>query len=502
MELTRDDMDIVSALLAALVDRVGKERFELWFGPRTRIDWDGQVLTIGAPNQFFLDWIRANFRTAIEEACLAIFGRRPSLEFRVEVPDESGGAADAIASGCAKPPVACQSSMQSGADAMVSSNGNGKHDSARVAGAGAAAHACRVARQAEPSPTPAFSPPKFASLSSFVVGASNRLAMYSAEMVARNPGQITPLFVYGPTSVGKTHLLEGIWSAERKAGRGTTTVYLSAEQFTSQFLEALRGGGLPVFRRKYRGVHVLIVDDLQFLAGKRATQIEMMHTVDTLLREGRQLVFAADRPPVEFSDFMPELTTRLTGGMVCRIDLPDYTTRLGIVGYLSRRLGIELPADVQRFVASRLTGHARELSGAICRLQATSEATRQNISVPLAEEALGEMIQHNTRVVRLTDIEKAVCKVFGLEPQTLQSDGKTRRVSQPRMMAMWLARKHTRAALSEIGAFFGRRSHSTVISAQKRIDQWMAHDEPFCMPEQTWKIDEAIRQVERQLTAG
>ncbi len=385
---------------------------------------------------------------------------------------------------------------------MVSFNGKRKHDTARAAEVGVAVHTCKVAKQVEPPPTPAFAPRKFASLASFVVGASNRLAMYSAEMVARNPGQITPLFVHGPTSVGKTHLLEGIWSAQRKAGRGTATVYLSAEQFTSQFLEALRGGGMPIFRRKYRGVNVLILDDLQFLAGKRATQVELVHTVDTLLREGRQLVFAADRPPVELGDFMPELITRLTGGMVCRIEPPDYATRLGIVAHLSCRLGVELPCDVQQFVASRLTGHARELSGALCRLQATSEATGQKISVVLAEEALGEMIRQNTRVVRLSDIEKAICKVFGLEPQTLQSDGKSRRVSLPRMLAMWLARKHTRAALSEIGAFFGRRSHSTVISAQKRVDQWMAHDEPLQMPEQTWKIDDAIRQVERQLTAG
>jgi len=495
-------MDIVSALLAALADKVGKERFGLWFGPRTRIVWDGKVLTIGAPNQFFLDWIRSNFRVALEDAGAAILGRRPTLEFRVDAAGENGGAASAIAGGHAKPQVNCPSSTQPGADAMVSFNGNGKHDAARKAEVGEAAHTCRVAKQVEPSPTPAFSPRKFASLSSFVVGTNNRLAMYSAEMVARNPGQITPLYLYGPTSVGKTHLLEGIWSSERKAGRGTTTIYLSAEQFTSQFLEALRGNGMPAFRRKYRGVHVLILDDLQFLAGKRATQVELMHTVDTLLRDGRQLVFAADRPPHGLNDFMPELVTRLTGGMVCRIESPDYLTRLGIVGHLSCRLGIELPADVQRFVATRLTGHARELSGAICRLQATSEATRQKISMPLAEEALGEMIQHNTRVVRLADIQQAVCKVFGLEPQALQTDGKTRRVSQPRMLAMWLARKHTRAALSEIGAFFGRRSHSTVISAQKRVDQWMAHDEPLSMPEQTWKVDEAIRQVERQLTAG
>jgi chromosomal replication initiator protein len=494
-------MEIVSALHAALADRVGKERFELWFGPRTRIHWDTKVLTIGAPNQFFLDWIRSNFRVALEESGQTVLGKRPPLEFRIEGPYHIEVPAEVKDPDPAKSQAVCAPSSPVD-KAMVSFNGHNKNQAASVPGLGDAARAYHVAKPAGPSPTPAFSPRKFASLSSFVVGACNRLAMYSAEMVARNPGQITPLFLHGPTSVGKTHLLEGIWLAERKAGRGTTVVYLSAEQFTSQFLEALRGNGLPAFRRKYRGVNVLILDDLQFLAGKRATQVEMLHTVDTLLREGRQLVFASDRPPAALTDFMPEMITRLTSGMVCRIEPPDYSTRLGIVAHLSCRLGIELPTDVQRFVAARLTGHARELSGALCRLQATSEATQQKISVSLAEEALGEMIQHNIRVVRLTDIEQAVCKVFGLEPTTLQSEDKSRRVSQPRMLAMWLARKHTRAALSEIGAFFGRRRHSTVISAQKRVDQWMAHDEPLVMPEQSWKVDEAVRQVERQLTAG
>ena len=228
----------------------------------------------------------------------------------------------------------------------------------------------------------------------------------------------------------------------------------------------------------------------------------MMHTVDTLLREGRQLVVAADRPPAEFSDFMPELVTRLSSGMVCRIEPPEYSTRLGIVATMCRRLGVELPADVQRYVATQFTGHARQLSGAICRLRAMSEAAEEKITLALAEEALGEMVRQNSRVVRLGDIEKAVCKVFGLEPRTLQSADKSRRASQPRMLAMWLARKHTRAALSEIGQFFGKRSHSTVISANKRVDQWVALEEPISLPEQTWKIDEAIRQVERQLTAG
>jgi chromosomal replication initiator protein len=335
-----------------------------------------------------------------------------------------------------------------------------------------------------------------------VTGQSNRLAAVSAEMVARRPGQITPLLIHGPTSVGKTHLLEGIWTAARKASREMTVVYLSAEQFTTQFLEALRGSGLPNFRRKYRGVGLLILDDLQFIAGKRATQVELLYTMDTLMREGRQLVFSADRPPAELPELGPELITRLGSGLVCRIEPPEFATRLGIVAHLARQLRVNVPADVQGFIAARLTTHARALSGAICRLQATSEALRQPITLAMAEEALGELIRQHSRVVRLDDIQQAVCRVFGLEPESLQSAGKSKRNSHPRMLAMWLARKHTRAALAEIGQFFGRRSHSTVISAQKRIDGWMAAGASLHLAERTWEIDEAIRQVERQLLAG
>jgi chromosomal replication initiator protein len=279
-------------------------------------------------------------------------------------------------------------------------------------------------------------------------------------------------------------------------------VYLSAEQFTSHFLEALRGSGLPSFRRKYRGVGLLIIDDLQFFVGKRATQVELLHTVDTLMRDRRQLVFAADRSPAELAELGPELTTRLASGMVCRVEVPDYATRLGIVAQLARRMKLQVPAEVQEFVASRLTNHARELSGALCRLQATSEALGKPITLAMAEEALREMIHDSTRMVRLGDIEKAVCQVFGLEPQSLQADDKSKSVSHPRMLAMWLARKHTRAALSEIGRYFGRRSHSTVVSAQKRVDRWVACGSSIDLAERAWTVDEAIRHVERHLAAG
>lgn len=481
--MSTDDTDIVRALRAALAEGVGQERFQLWFGPGTRLQFDGQTLTIGVPNLFFLDWIRANFRRHIETACLQTLGRCPGLQFLVD---------DSLHSGHPGPP--------------GSGNGNGYPKPAARSRPGplGAVAAGRHGHGWPAADSGGLRARRYASLEAFVPGHSrrNRLALASAEMAAQRPGEISPLLIHGPTSVGKTHLLEGISTAVRKVHPKITAIYLPAEQFTSHFLEALRGSGLPSFRRRYRGVQVLILDDLQFLAGKRATQTELLHTVEALLREQRQLVFAADRSLAELSELSPELVTRLDSGMVCRLEPPDYATRLEIVARLAKRNRIHVPQEVQQFIASRLTNHAREVSGALCRLQATSEALRQPVTLAMAEEALAEMIRHSRRPLRLRDIERAICDVFELEPASLQSPRKAKRVSHPRMLAMWLARKHTRAALSEIGQYFGRRSHSTVISAQKRVEAWVADGQSLVLAERTWAIEEAIREVERHLVAG
>ncbi|MCE5302693.1 MAG: chromosomal replication initiator protein DnaA [Planctomycetaceae bacterium] len=471
----------MSTLHAALADRVGQRRFDLWFGANTRLDYDGRSLRVSVPNQFFLEWMVANFRRDIETACQQVFGDCPTIQFHVDTTSVCS-----TDNSPAMPKASAVSESPKNAEPVL-----------------------RLATPTLQSPqTPPAAGPsaterrRFANLNDFVAGESNRLAITSAEMVVRQPGQHTPLLLYGPTSVGKTHLLEGIWTALRRRHPRSTSLYLSAEQFTGQFLEALRGSGLPNFRRKYRSVGVLLIDDLQFFVGKRATQVELLHTIDAFLRDGRQLVFSADRSPGELAELGPELTTRLSAGLVCRIESPDYTTRLGIVANMARRMAMHVPVEVQQFVANRFTCHARELSGALCRLKAVSQSFGHPISMAMAEESLADLIRQNGRVVRLPDIEKAVCEVFGLEPASLHSEAKATRISHPRMLAMWLARKHTRAALSEIGCFFGHRSHSTVVSAQKRIDGWMATGRSLDLAERCWPVDDAIRQVERRLAAG
>jgi chromosomal replication initiator protein len=468
-EVATDDMDIVSALRTALAGRVGIQRFELWFGSRTRLELAGDALTIHAPSQFFVNWIRANFRQDIEAVCGEVLGSCPNLQFQIDAAEPE-----------LKPaPVAAVPTPQSSTSAPQPI----------------------AASIGQPQPA-ASNRRSFANFQSFVVGPSNRLAYASAEMVVQRPGELSPLVIWGPTGVGKTHLLEGIWTAARKADRQKTIVYLSAEQFVGDFLQALRGTGLPSFRRKYRGVDLLLIDDLQFFCGKRYTQIELLYTIDTLLRERHQIVLACDRPPSEMTDLGPELVARLESGVVCRLESPEHQTRRGIVAKMAERLHMTVPGDVQEFIAARLTRHAREISGALCRLHATSQAWQRPITLSMAQEALGDMVQSSSRVVRLVDIEKAVCEAFGLDSNCLQSERKAQKVSHPRMLAMWLARKYTRAALSEIGQFFGRRSHSTVISAQKRVDGWLSEGATLRLADHALGVEEAIRQVEQFLQAG
>jgi chromosomal replication initiator protein len=319
-------------------------------------------------------------------------------------------------------------------------------------------------------------------------------------MVIERPGQCNPLYIYGPSGCGKTHLLESIRQAA--AGRLRRIVMLSAEQFTSEFLEALKGSGLPSFRRRYRAVELLLLDDVHFFIGKRATLVELLHTVDSLLRAGRQLVLSADRSPAELSGMGPELVARMAGGLVCGMNLPDQPAREEILRGAFARLGAKTPAAVIEMMASNLSGDARQLRGAAHRLLACSEALQRPITKDLAESVLADVFRATCRTVRLSDIETAICDVFGIERQQLQSERRTRCISQPRMLAMWLARKHTRAAFSEIGSFFGGRSHSTVISASKKVNRWVRDNAGIEFGHGSCPIEDAIRHVETRLRSG
>lgn len=466
--MTRDDKDVVSAVGLALAERVGKDRYETWFGVQTRLSYDGVSFRVAAPNRFFQDWLRGKLRHDVEAAVRAVISGPCQVVFEM---------AEEMATENSTIPIATDENAASSSP-----------DEKRM-----------LAFPTSPAPATPLSRRRWATLAQYVVGRTNRLAHATALSVTERLGEVSPALFHGPTGVGKTHLLEGIWSAARQTRQA---LFLTAEQFTTQFLEALRGSGLPSFRRKCRTVDVLLIDDIHFFAGKRATLVELLHTIDFLAREGKQLVLTADRPLEDLNGLGPELLARLQGGMLCRIETPDEEVRAGIVRQSAATMGIKATPEVFDFIAAQFTSHARELHGALNLLQAESRARQAAITIQLAEDALRDLVQQSGRSVRLADIEKAVCDVFSLSPDSLQSESKAQQVSQPRMLAMFLARKLTRSAYSEIGHHFGRRKHTTVISAQKKMGALLEQNGTIRICNRDCRMDEAVRKVEAALKIG
>jgi chromosomal replication initiator protein len=476
-------MEIVSAMHRALVGRLGKERHAVWFGRGVRMEPCGTTLRIAAADRFRLDYLRRAFRTDLAEIARVVAGTELALEFIIDP-------AIATATNIVAPPPPLDSdplrpNLPAAAPAAENRNPPLAQNTARTA--------------APTDPQPPRKGRPFATLADFVPCPANRMAISAATTAATQPGAYSPLTFVGPTGTGKTHLLEGIWRGTRDARLLTRVVYLSAEQFTNQFLEALRQKGMPLFRRKLRDVELLLIDDVQFFAGKQSTIVELVHTFDALQRSGRQLVFAADRPPEELHGIGPELMARLKGGLVCTLEPADCPARLGILRQLVARHGLHVQEDVLAWLASQLSGDARLLAGAIHRLRAASAAHEQPIDLEFAQQMLDDLVHASQRPVRLPEIVEAVADLFGMQPDDLQSPSKSESVTTPRMLAMFLARKWTRAAHSEISRSLGRKSHSTVVSAQHKVTGWLAGGKTVTLGRRQCRVEDAIKRIEAQL---
>lgn len=472
---------MAAALRSALADRIGHDRYDVWFGAEVSLACRGERVEVTAADEFQLEQLRRRFACDLETVGRTLLGGSLVVDFTIDSAAEltSGEGRGGLATCAAKAP-----------------SGHG----GRAVSFSRGARPLRLQRADEPrAPEPA--QPERNELLPFVVGDENRVASTSAEMVLENPGRATPLFVYGPTGCGKSHLLETIRYEAKRRKKLKRVVHVSAEQFTTQFLDALHGSGLPNFRRKYRDVELLLIDDLHFFVGKRSTLTELQNTIDVFLRDRRQLVLAADRSPAELTGLNAELRGRMSGGLVCHMAYPERATRRRIVEHLAERHG-GLASDVLDLLADRLTGDTRQLQGAVNRLTAYRQAHGAEITRALAEAALVDLFQAARPIVRLSDIEEAICEVFGLEKNTLLSERKEKVVSQPRMLAMWLARKHTRAGLSEICRYFGRRSHSTVVSAERNVNRWVSDKSAIRMAQGECSIEDAIRRVESKLRTG
>ena len=444
-----------SPVLTLLAEQLGEKRFDLWFGQDTQCDSDADKVTFHVRNNFRINSIRRHCQQEVDQAVLKVFGKNLPVDFVVTPPQP-------------KKPIVTPSIL--------------------------------IPVQAPNSPIGApFKKPepfgrKFASLTTFFEGLSNREAFRAADWAIHHPGKISPIYIFGPTSVGKTHLLEGIWSAVRKSASRRLPMYLTAEQFLSSFLETIRSGPAQdrnqTFRSRFKNISHLLIDDIQFFTRKMdATQTEFLQVFDLLRNQDVQLVFTGDRPLKELP-LRNDLLCRLESGLICGIELPERELTLRICESMVQQRDLPMDAAVCRLIASRFGVHARQVSGALNRLYAVHLTTGEPITVTTAEEVLSDLLRLNRRDIRLPDISKIVCETFDISDETLRSKSRVKQIAAPRMLAMWLARKYTRSALSEIGLYFGNHSHSSVIAAQKKIDKQICADK--LMAETVQRIEQAL----------
>ncbi len=419
--------------LGFIQSRMGNEVMETWFQPTKLAELNGTKATILVPNKFFGEWLGRNYREVIGEALQAV---RPGEEGQVAV--------EFIVEEPSSPIVAEQADKKQ-----------------------AASQQNRVHRQL-PNPKYTFE--------NFVVGASNQFAHAASLAVAESPAlSYNPFFIYGVVGLGKTHLLNSIGNFVMQKG-DLRIAYLTTEQFTNEVINSIRYDKMGELRKRYRNIDMLLIDDIQFLAGKERTQEEFFHTFNALYEAKKQIVLSSDRFPKEMPSMEERLRSRFEWGLIADLQQPDFETRIAILRRKSEEEGIAIGDDVIHLLAEGLRSNIRELEGALIRLGAYCTLTGQAITTEMAKTVLRDLLGSKKRVITLEDVQEVVARRFQVKVSELKSKRRNKTVVHPRQIAMYLSRELTAASFPEIGREFGGKDHTTIIHACRQIDRAIEKD--------------------------
>ena len=511
----------LDSLLARIAELIGPVRCELWFGGAGRVLRSDSEVVFFFDSDFELNRVQRHHGIQLRHAVEGLFGSEVGVQFSV-LPTASGQAEQAEQSGerdghtvepaegmpgdrliaeerplgingvrerVRKAPLAA--ARIGAAKIGASKIGEVKSGVGKVAAAGVDAGSGNGAVNRRSH-----------TLEEFWFGEENQLLQKALAENFKTPGHFSPLLIYGPTGVGKSHLLNAICRQFRAEGKLRCCVSLTAEQFLNEFVYGLRKSGLPMFRRKFRDLDLLAIDDIHFLGGKAATINEINVTLDHLSKAGKQVILTTDRMPAELNQISKELSGRLQGGLNCPLRYPGVEGRRWILDSICRQRGWNFSSEVLELVALGIERDCRRLNGALNRLRAAELANGKSTTKESAERDLKDLIGAVTAVTTLPRIEQLVCDACGIPASELRSESRTKRISTARMLAMWLSRQHTNNALSEIGDYFGGRSHSTVVAAQKRIEQWLESGEKIELESGALPLKEAVQVLARRLRVG
>jgi chromosomal replication initiator protein len=430
-------------VLSRIETKVNRHIFYTWFKPTSFVADDGSTLRVRVPNGLFRDWLTKHYAGVLDEALGEVDRKGTAIVFLTDGSDMQS--ASVMSAALSDPPVT--SPLEAVPDG-------------------------------EDSP-PGGLAPRY-SFDTFIVGSSNQFAHAACRAVAEAPSRsYNPLFIYGGVGLGKTHLMHAIGHYVLNHLKTLTLTYISSERFMNEMINAVRYDRVLDFRERYRSVDVLLVDDIQFLAGKEGTQTEFFHTFNALYDSQKQIVISSDCPPHEIPQLEERLRSRFEWGLIADIQPPDLETKVAILKKKAENEGVPLPDNVAIYIAGKIKSNVRELEGSLIRLIAFASLTGREITLALAQDVLRNVLQHDERAVTIEGIQKFVSDYYQLKHGELKSRNNSKSIAMPRQVAMYLCKSLTNASLPEIGRSFGGKHHSTVIHSIRKIEDLRKRDGNF-----------------------
>ena len=428
--------NIWDEILTRVQAKVNRHSFYTWFRPTSFVADDGVSLTVSVPNALFKDWITKHYSGVISEALIEVNRANAAVSFVASTLPE--GVAP-----LSSPPDVPEESTTPPTTSVAGLN------------------------------------PRY-TFDTFIVGSSNQFAHAACRAVAEAPSRsYNPLFIYGGVGLGKTHLMHAVGHYVLRHDPNLTLTYISSERFMNEMINAVRYDRLIDFRERYRTVDVLLVDDVQFLAGKEGTQNEFFHTFNALYDFQKQIVLSSDCPPREIEQLEERLRSRFEWGLIADIQSPDLETKIAILKKKAEAEGVPLPDSVAIYIAGRIKSNIRELEGSLIRLIAYASLTGRELSIGLAQEILHNVLDHEEKAITIDAIQKFVSDYYQLKLADLKSRNNSKSVAMPRQVAMYLCKSLTHASLPEIGRSFGGKHHSTVIHSIKKVEALRKQDGHF-----------------------
>jgi chromosomal replication initiator protein len=484
--------------LSSLQNELPSQQFNTWIRPLQIENSDSsQELRLLAPNRFICDWVNEKFLHRIRElvnqyhnqplsVILGIVPRHATTGFQAELETktqagnnrENQAKRSIEESRIILPSVGAQSSPLKNKieDVIKEATLTDNTPDLNVEGGLKHSHYLNTA----------------STFASFVEGKSNQLGLAAARQVAENPGgAYNPLFIYGGVGLGKTHLMQAVGNAMLAKNPNAKIVYLHSERFVADMVKALQLNAINDFKRYYRSMDALLIDDIQFFAGKERSQEEFFHTFNSLLEGGRQIILTCDRFPKEINGLEERLKSRFGWGLTVAVEPPELETRVAILMKKAEQAGIDLPHDAAFFIAQRIRANVRDLEGALKRVIASANFTGRSIDVDLVREALKDLLALQDKQVGIDNIQRVVCEYYKIKMNDMVSKRRSRSVARPRQVAMALAKELTNHSLPEIGEAFGGRDHTTVLHACRKIKE---------LQEESADINEDMKNLLRSLT--